>query len=133
MATYTLLTNETPCKPEDCHTEQEFTDIPSLMAWMWAYANREKPMYAIANIGDYRTWISNETMIKSRPGKEWAEEAQNLRDKLRREELADEIFNCLNEKWDTIKLFGDIDDFTDIVLKQAREWCSECHYDHSYC
>ena len=133
MTDYTLMTNDTPCKPEDCHTEQTFDDMPSLMAWMWAYANREKPMYAIANIGDYRTWVSNETMIKQRPSKEWAQKAQDVRDTLRREELADEIFNCLNDKWDTLKLFGDIDDFTDIVLKQAREWCSDCYQDHRYC
>jgi len=71
--------------------------------------------------------------LAHRKRQEWAEKAHDVRDTLRREELADEIFNCLNDKWDTLKLFGDIEDFTDIVLKQAREWCSDCYQDHSYC
>ena len=46
--------------PDDCHSEMEVDGLERAKAWLHALARKKSPEKAIANIGDFRTWISNQ-------------------------------------------------------------------------
>ena len=47
-------------KQEDCHTEIDASDLETAKAWLHATARKSRPELAIANIGDYRSWVGND-------------------------------------------------------------------------
>lgn len=54
---YTVLIGS--LNPEDCHSELEVENLHSAKVFLHAFARKEKPEYAIANIGDFHSWEGN--------------------------------------------------------------------------
>ncbi len=44
----------------DCHTEMEVDSRDEAIAYLHALSRKTKPEHAIADIGDFRTWIGND-------------------------------------------------------------------------
>jgi hypothetical protein len=57
MATYKIMIGG--LRPEDCHTEMETDSLQKAQAYLHVFARKSRREDAIANIGDYRTWVGN--------------------------------------------------------------------------
>lgn len=50
----------------------------------------------------------------------------------RKETLKNLVISMLNENYETLGKFGDLEEFIDIVVETTEDWCLECYHDNEF-
>jgi hypothetical protein len=111
-------------KTKEIHSESHDHNIESATAMLWACANQSTPEYAEANIGDFRTPVSNLHMRGKEP---LTEQYTQQRDKLNKVAIESLVQEALNGIYDELKKHGDNPSYVDIITHSSNEWAKECY------
>lgn len=53
----------------------------------------------------------------------------NTTGQTRKESLENLVVSILNENYDALGAFGDLEEFIDIVVQTTEDWCLDCYQD----
>lgn len=62
---------------------------------------------------------------------DYPKDAKMSTNQTRKETLENLVVSILNENYETLGAFGDLDDFIEIVVQATEDWCLDCYQDYT--